>query len=280
MANETTSTTLDDLLAPMVAEALFVASEKSILRGLVRNYKMPKRTGKTVQVPIYGNVTAAAVAEATDLTNTAVSTSKVDLTVSEVGLMTTVTDFARNTSASDVISDVGRLFGEAIARKIDLDISALFDTFSTEVGDGTAVTNAASVFEAIANLKANSVPSGDLACVVHPMIAYDLKSSLTSTFGAPASQLGNQAMRDGYIGSLGGCNVYEHNMANTGNVGDFKGAVFHRDALGLAVLEDIKIESQRDASMRATELVGSATYAVGKLHDSYGVELHGDSTIL
>ena len=35
MANETTTSTLDDLISPLVAEALFVASERSIMRGLV-----------------------------------------------------------------------------------------------------------------------------------------------------------------------------------------------------------------------------------------------------
>ena len=41
MANETTITTLDTLISPLVAEALFVANERSIMRGLVRNYNMP-----------------------------------------------------------------------------------------------------------------------------------------------------------------------------------------------------------------------------------------------
>jgi len=114
MSNESTTSTLDDLISPMVAEALFVASETSIMRGLVRNYTMPRNSGKVLQVPIYPTVTAAAVAEATDLGNTAVSTSKADLTVSEVGIMTTVTDMALNVSESDVVRDLGKLFGEAI----------------------------------------------------------------------------------------------------------------------------------------------------------------------
>lgn len=118
MANESTTSTLDDLISPMVAEALFVASEQSIMRGLVRNYTMPKNSGKVLQVPIYPTVSAAAVAEATDLSNTAVSTSKADLTVSEVGIMTTVTDMALNVSESDVVRDLGKLFGEAIAKKL------------------------------------------------------------------------------------------------------------------------------------------------------------------
>jgi hypothetical protein len=36
--------------------------------------------------------------------------------------MTTVTDLAQRASAANVIADVGKLFGEAIARKLDKDL--------------------------------------------------------------------------------------------------------------------------------------------------------------
>ena len=36
MANETTSSTISELYTEIVAEALFVASEQSVMRGLVR----------------------------------------------------------------------------------------------------------------------------------------------------------------------------------------------------------------------------------------------------
>jgi N4-gp56 family major capsid protein len=282
MANETTSSTLSELLPSIVAEALFIASERSIMRGLVRNYTLPMGSGKTITVPRYPIQTAAAVAEGTDLTNTAVSTDGSVLTVSEVGIMTTITDYARMTSASNVIADVGRLFGEAIARRIDTDLTALFDGFSTALGDGTTALNVAAVFQAVARLRSNGVPTTDMYCVLHPAIAYDLKANMTNTFANPnAGILQNEAMQMGFVGMLAGIPVFEtSNIANTGTAGDFKGAVFHRDALGLAILQDIRIETQRDASLRADELVATATYGVGELVDAYGVELHYDSSIL
>jgi len=285
MANESTNTTLNDLISPLVAEALFVANERSIMRGLVRNYTMPLNSGKTIQVPIYPTVSAAAVAEATDLGNTAISTGVANLTVSEVGIMTTLTDFAQNVSESDVVRDLGKLFGEAIAKKIDTDLTALFDGFTTEIGDGTTAFTADSIFQAVAQLRKSGVPGDDLACVVHPLVAYDMKKSLTNTFANPNPGVGNEALRTGFVGQIAGVSVYETaNMAdssgnNPGTTGDYKGALFHRDALGLAMLSDLKIETQRDASLRATEIVATAVYGVGELHDSYGVELNHDSSI-
>ena len=58
-----------------------------------------------------------------------------------------------------------------------------------------------------------------------------------------------------------------------------KGAIFSRDALGLAMMQDLKIESQRDASLRADEIVATAVYGVGELHDTYGVEMLAESVI-
>lgn len=281
MANETTSTSLNDLLPSIVAEAMFVASERSIMRNLVKNFTLPLGNGKTVTVPRYPVQSADLVLEGTDLTNTSVSTDGAVLTVSTVGIMTTVTDFARMTSASDVIADIGQLFGDAIARKIDKDLIALFDGFSVALGDGTAAISAADIFKAVAKLRANAVPGSDLYCVLHPEVAYDLKANMTNTFANPnAGILQNEAMMSGYVGMLAGVPVFESsNFANSGNAGDYKGAVFHRDALGLAILQDIKIETQRDASLRADELVATAVYGVGELYDGYGVELHFDSSI-
>ena len=90
----TNTTSLNDLLPSIVAEALFVASEKSIMRGLVRNYTLAPGNGKTVTVPIYPQVTAAQLTEATAPTQQQITTDGATLTVVEVGLTATVSDMA------------------------------------------------------------------------------------------------------------------------------------------------------------------------------------------
>ena len=280
MANETTSSTLSELYTEIVAEAQFVAQEQSIMRNLVRNYAI-SGGGKAVEVPIYSAVSAAAVSEATDLSNTAIDPSSVTITASEVGVMTTLTDLARNSAPRNVAADVGRLFGEAVAKKQDQDLIALFDGFSVTLGDGTTAISAASVFNAASTLRANALNLNDCAVVLHPKIAYDLKANLTNTFANPNSgDLQNEAMRSGFVGSLAGLRIFEtSNMSNTGTAGDYKGAAMHRDSIALAEMQGLKIETQRDASLRADEIVATAVYGVGEIHDSYGVELHHDSSI-
>ena len=283
MADETTSSTISELYTEIIAEAMFVANEKSLMRGLVKNYTIAGG-GKSVEVPIYAAVSAAAVNEATDLSNTAINPSSVTITASEIGIMTTLTDLARNSASRNVASDIGRLFGEAIAKKIDVDLIALFDSFSKIVGGADVAFSAAKMFEAVAELRNLAVPSSDLACVVHPYIAYDMKSGVSNTFGAGSgatTDIGNEAMRSGFVGTVAGVPVYESaNISNTGTTGDYKGAIFHRDALGLAMMQDLKLETQRDASLRADEIVATAVYGVAELNDTYGVELMMDSSLL
>ena len=279
MANETTSSTISELYTEIVAEAMFTASEQSIMKGLVRNYTIVGG-GKSVEVPIYPTVSASAVNEATDLSNTAINPTSVTITASEVGLMTTLTDLARNSASRNVAQDIGRVFGEAIARKIDLDLTAVFDGFSVAVGGTGATLTADTVAQAHANLRNNSVPMNDLALVIHPMVAHDLKRGMTNTYAGLDTDISNEALRSGFIGTLFGVPVFETaNMANTGTAGDYKGAMFHRDALGLAMMQDLKIEVQRDASLRADEIVATAVYGVGELQDSYGIEIVADSSI-
>ena len=125
MANETTATTVAELYNEIIAEAQFVIQEKSIMKNLVKNYTIAGG-GKSVQVPIYAAVTAAAVADATDLSNTAITPTSVEIIASEVGIMTTLTDLGRNSVGRNVAADIGKLFGEAIAKKIDQDLLAKF----------------------------------------------------------------------------------------------------------------------------------------------------------
>lgn len=281
MAGSTT-TTLNDLLPSIVAEAMFVASERSIMRGLVKNYSIPAGSGKTITVPRYPIQTADNVTEGNEVNNTAVSTDGVTLTVATIGIRTLLTDLARTSAASNVVADLGRLFGEAIARKVDQDLLALFSGFSVGVGGANTVMSAALIAQAVAKLRSAAVPADMLAAVVHPYVAYDLKANLTNTFANPnAGIVQNEAMATGYVGTLFGVPVFESsNIADTGTAGDYVGAVFHRDALGLAMIGDITIETQRRASYIGDDVVASMHYAVGELYDGYGCKITADSSLV
>ena len=280
MANESTSSTLNDLISPIVQEAMFVASETPIMPGLVKQFTVPANAGKVLQVPLYSTQTIASDAgENSDLANTEISTSKADITLTEAGIMTTLTDMARNHSVSNVVADLGKLFGEAIAKRHDRALTGLFSSFTSSIGAAQDEIEVKDLFEAYATLKANAVP-GPYFGVFNPKAIYNVKKTLTNTFVNPnPANVVNQAMTEGFIGRIAGIDIFESSNVVEDSATGVTNAVFSRDALGLAVAQNINIETQRDASLRAEEVVASTRYGVSVLHNSYGVKIIGDNQI-
>jgi hypothetical protein len=272
----TTTTTLDDLFVNIVAQARFTAEEQSLMMGLVTMYNIGNDAGKTIQVPKYPAVSAAALTEGSDMSSTAVSTSSVSITVAEVGAQVVLTDLAAM-GAGNPAQELGTVLGNSIATKIDTDLIALFDGLSTSLGATTTELTAAYLFQAAATLRANKAP-GRLVGVFHPYQTYALKANLTNTFANPnGGDLQNEAMRNGYVGTIAGIDIYESANITVDGSGDAKGAVFAPEAFAIAMKRDFNIETQRDASLRAWELNATAVYGVGELDDSYGVEMYFDA---
>ena len=280
MANESTTTTLNDLIAPIVQEAMFVASETAIMPGLVKVFNVPANAGKVLQVPLYSTQTIASDAgENADLSNTAVSTDVANITLTEAGIMATLTDMARNHSMSNVIADLGKLFGEAIAKRHDRALTGLFSSFTSSIGAAQDEIEVKDLFEAYATLKVAAVP-GPYFGVFSPKAIYNVKKTLTNSFVNPnPANVVNQAMSEGYIGRIAGIDIYE--SSNVVQLSDTSvvNAVFSRDALGIAIAQQLNVETQRDASLRAEEVVASTRYGVNVLHNSYGVKILGDNQI-
>ena len=274
----TTSSTLDDLFVNIIAQARFTAEEQSLMMGLVTQYNIGAQAGKTIQVPKYPAIAAADLTEGTAMTSTTVSTSSVSVTVGEVGAQVLLTDLAAM-GAGNPAEELGTVLGNAIATKIDTDLIALFDGFSGSIGTAGAEITVADLFKAAATLRAAKV-TGTINAVVHPYQAYQLKANLTNTFANPnGGDLQNEAMRNGYVGTIAGINVYESaNVSIDGN-DDAKGAVFAPEALAIAMKRDFQIEPQRDAAARAFELNATAIYGVAELDDAFGVEILSDAAL-
>ena len=280
MANETTSSTLSELYTNITQEAIFTFQETSVMRPLVTLYPL-MGSGKVAEVPVYPAISAAAVNEATDLSNTAVNPTSATITASEIGVMTTLTDLGANSASRNVGADIGKLFGEAIAKKVDTDLVGLFSSFTTNTAGaaGTELT-ADLLFKAQAQLRTLSVPAPYYA-VFHPKALFNLKKTLTQAgYGTSAyaiSEIGNEALRNGYIGRIAGIDVFENANLSIDGSDDSVGGVFHPQSIGLAMKEDFKVETQRDASLRATEIVASIVYGKAVVKESFGVAVTTDA---
>jgi len=288
MAGPTTSATLDDLFVNIVAQARFTAEEQSLMLGLVSQYNIAGQAGKVVQIPKYPAITANDLTEGTAATEEDVQTTSVSVTCAEVGSSVLLTDLAAM-GAGNPADELGTVLGNAIATKIDKDLIALFSGFSNAVGTVGSPIGVADLFKAAATLRANKV-TGNLAAVVHPYQAYALKAGLTNTFANPnGGDLQNEAMRNGYVGSIAGIDVYESaNIAvaadlgadgEAGGTGDNAdtadqavAGIFAPEALAIAMKTEFNLETQRNATRRGTELVATAIYGVAELDDTFGVK--------
>ena len=284
MANEATSGVLSELYANIVQSALYTMNEKTIIRPLVRNYDMSGTPGLTAQVPIYPSVSAAAIADGTDLANVAFDTSSKTITASEIGVMVELTDLAAEGANDDVAAAIGRQLGAAMAEKVDTDLAGLFSGFSSSIGTGDSEITADMIFQAAATLRTNNADqNGGYVCLLHPFQAYQLKKQLTNV-GAAAmshalSDVGNGALRDGFVGRIAGVDIFESNVITGASAGAYVGAVMSQDALGYMVKRSMRIETERNASKRSLEIVGTMAYGVSELFDSYGIGLVADAQL-
>jgi len=284
MAN-TTSTTLGALFSDIQQTALFTMQENGFMRPLVRNFNLVGQPGKQAKVGIYPAISSGwTTGENTDIsTATTITAVEKTFNADEVAIMATLTDTARDSADDDVAASIGRVLGESMARKVDTDIAALFSGFSQEVGLTTqAELTADTILQCVSKLRANSVV-GNYVAIFHPNQTYNLKKQLTNA-GASAlshnlSDMGNRVLDQGFIGRIFNVDVYESAVVTGDSAGNYVGAVMHSDALAFALKKDLTIETQRDASLRASEIVCSMTYAVGELQDLHGVAVYSDAQI-
>jgi N4-gp56 family major capsid protein len=257
--------------------------EMAFMRPLVRNYNLVGQPGKQAKVGIYPRITSGwTTGEGTDASNTAISTTTKSFNADEVALMATLTDTARDSGMDDVAASIGRVLGEGLARKIDVDIAALFSGFSTAVGGGSGTElTPDDILAAVATLRNSSI-TGPYIGVFHPYQTYNLRKVLANAGASttPAlSDVGNEVLRAGFIGRLFGVDIYESPLVTGTSANAFVGAVMHPDALAFCLKKELTIETQRDASLRATEIVASVTYAVGELFDAHGVRIVTETSI-
>lgn len=280
MANETTTTSLTEVIQAAIREARVVASQGVDLTNYVQRDILQPGEG-SASYPEFDEQVMASVAEGTDLTNTEFGMSEVTITPGEVGLMTTLTDLADRRSALNAAVRLGQVMGNAYRDKKNQDIYALCDGFSTAVGVANTDITLALIRSAKIELVAAKAPGRHIMPVT-PWVLNDL-IPLYETSSYSEQALRDMAMTNAELPMIEGVypvlidNLAAGTGAGQADEADTKTAVFSEFALGFVQEYDFRIEPQRDASLRANELVATASYGVGELKDSWGVEVLVDN---
>jgi len=289
MAINTTSTH-GALLTNILQEAVFTASERSIAGSLVKVFDMTGTPGLTAQVPVYPEVAASGLTEGTDLTTqTSVNPSTVTITASEIGVRADLTDLIRESSGRDVAADVGRILGNAIGEKVDLDVFAQFDSLTTNVINSSGTDLSPNdILKAIYLLRGQSAPAdadGDYYGVFSPAQLHNVAKVLTQAgfvgSQAPAiSNLGNSLLSSSaYMGKIYNCKIFMTTAVAVDSADDSVGGIFSPEAFGHVVKRPIVVREQYDASARATEYVATTARGNAILKDAYAVKIKSEAVV-
>ena len=281
----TTTTTYDDVsYAAIINDDVYDALMAAVVTPqLLDQFDIMNSPSKAVQVPKADKFTAAAVSEGTETANTALTTTKITITASEIGIQATVTDVLE---VSDIPAAHGarlRQLGRALGDKMDVDITALFSGFSSSVGSTTVDITLANLLDGIYTLEAADAASlGPLVAVLHPRQTADLRAELEADAASIYTSKSDGSItkaQAGYFGNWFGIDIFQSTNVPTANAAaDRAGGLFVRNyALGMVKKWDARVETLRWAPIRGFVLVATAMYGVGEVEDSAGVAVITDA---
>lgn len=264
-------------------DAYFIVREAAIMQNFVTVFGDMKGGNPRISYE-YSSVDAASIAETDDLTSSAFTPSAGQtLTPAEIGAQFFISDLRRDSELPEsIMTDAARELGFAAADKINDDIAG--DMASLTGGSvgaaGTAITwgyVAAAIAQARNASKSIAVP---LVAVIHGYQAAVLAKA-ASVAGAtvittPATN--DSITKSGITQAFSflGVPIYQVFVSPDTGV-DFTGGVFPREALALDWRRPIRIEAERDASRRGTEINMSGVYAHGVWRPALGVKMIFDA---
>jgi N4-gp56 family major capsid protein len=276
MANTTSINS--ELFQKLVTQAQFAAYEQSVARQLVTVFDAPLNTGKTLQVPVWASIAAQLITDESAASAKDTNTTSVDIELAEHVVYHQVTDMLRDSAYSDVMSQLGDQSGRAIAESMDTQV---FSKFSSLSGSTTAIALASftkdDIMDRVATLRANKL-TGPFIAVIHPTAANAIKKALTATSSYTASgMVADSILSQYFVGQLAGCTIIESPLVPyAAGTGVATCAVFAPSALGHAMRGSIDMETQRQASARATDVVLKAVAGANVLQASHGVIMNVD----
>ena len=279
MANTTVINS--ELFQNLLVQSQFALYENSIARAVSTVFDYPVGAGKVVSVPIWAGIASSKPGEGTAPNAADTNTNSKTITLAEHVVFAEVTDFLRDSAQESVIAGLATQSGLALAEGLDKELIALFSDNSITQSVGAAGNDnvAADIMKAAALIRSQKYV-GPMFAVVNPIQAYGIKAALTATNSyQAASMVGNEALAQYFVGSIGGVTILESaNVAVDAN-GDSVGCVFAPQAFGLAQRGGVSMEEQRNAAKRSTDVVLTVVAGAGILRPELAVKLVGDATI-
>ena len=291
--NITASATIAGGVGKVLGDAVIAFNKVNVIAPLVltRSGVSGAKTVEFVDWTAASSADVTAATEATDTTAQAIATTARTATLAEHVIQVDISDLAEQGygAGGSLGGNAGPVIGNALAAKLDNDLANLFaaGSLSSDVcGAGTAL-NESHIFDCLRLLHANGAPA-PLNLVLGVKQTYGAKglrklitghataSTTTNVFGN-ASQ-GQELVNNGFVTRFGGFDVYSSPEVTEISGDDEEGCAFSRGAFGLATGSKgiISIETERNASKRVTEYVGTGVWGETLVKDLFAVSLTSD----
>ena len=281
MAQTATTGNLENAQRIMLAAARYTEEHNAPAVNLIEQFTLPKGS-KQVTVPKVGQMSMSDLVDGQDIVDEEeIGMTTVDLTASEVGAKVILTDKLVRQAADNVMAIIGRQLGDGMARKKDNDVTALYSGFSVDLGASGRDFDIANVAAAVAYAKGSNFGS-QLYINHHPFTIFDLAKEAAGTAATyPMTPGWSQDLLGNFwsgIRPIFGVPVFEDGNITRTTPAATVGVIADKSALAVLTSVDTNTERQRDASLRATEIVMTSDYGVFELDDSRGAALTLDST--
>ena len=282
MAQTATTGNLENAQRIILAAARYTEEHNAPALALIEQFKLPKGS-KQVTVPKVGQMTMSDLVDGQDIVDEEdIGMTTVDLTASEVGAKVILTDKLVRQSADNVMSMIGRQLGDGMARKKDTDVIALWPNLNsgTVFGADGAAMNTANTHGCISGAKAGKF-GNQLYLIHHPNAVATLSkqaatSADTAASGGLTSGWSVDLLQNFYSGlrPINGVSIFEDgNIDKIASVDSGYGVIADKTAMAALTSVDTRTERERDASLRAWEVVMTADYGVFELDDTRGAAI-------
>mgnify|MGYP003135277016 CR=1 FL=1 len=282
MAQTATTGSLENASKIIIAAARYTEEHNAPAMALIESFSLPSGA-KQVTVPKVGQMTVSDLQDGRDIVDEEeIGMTTVDLTAAEVGAKVILTDKLVREQQNNVFTIIGKQLGDAMARKKDTDVHALYPTLNgSSLLGGSVSMSLSNVAGAIAYAKANKF-GNNIYILHHPNSVFDIASAaVTSSQYAIPHGWSEDLLGNFWSGirPLNNVPIFEDGNLTIPDDDDVVGVIADKSAMAVLNSVETRTERQRDASMRATEVVITSDYGVFELDDTKGAGLEYDASV-
>lgn len=280
MANETVWPLVNQYVPEVWEAALQYAKQNFVMPGLVRTFSMSGFNTRNVTEYVEGSVDTN-LGELEDLTPQLLERRLLaSLTPQEHGTQYIITDRRLESDLEDVLADAAMSIGYSIGKQMELHLLGDFSKLTGgSVGAAGSALTWANIYAARTTLAAAGIP-GPYMVVLHELQYHDLATAanIAGTSMNPVLRIRDDIQSNYYVGSVNDMNFFTSGLVPIDANDDALGAMFSSQALALDMRRGLRIETERDASLRSTELNATIVYAHGVWRPAWGIQIISDAT--